>query len=34
MTIDWIRVSGKSVTFAVEPEGKLPVTWGQLKTGF
>jgi len=34
MTIDWIRVSGESVTFAVEPEGKLSVTWGKLKADF
>ena len=31
MTIDWIKVSGPTVA-AVQPAGKLPVIWGDLKS--
>jgi hypothetical protein len=31
MTIDWIKVSGPTVA-AVQPAGKLPVMWGDLKS--
>jgi len=30
MTIDWIKVSGPTIA-AVQPAGKLPVMWGDLK---
>jgi len=32
MTIDWIKISGPTIA-AVQPEGKMPVMWGKLKSG-
>lgn len=31
MTIDWIKVSGPTIA-AVQPVGKLPVMWGEIKS--